>query len=202
MKNYVIFLVIAMLCILLCVGAVSLNGTEIAKAEALSVDALWDVPVDILDSVMFVYERGIMPAQGRFTPQGEVTVNEALCYLGRIHLKLGGHTGKLNVSFTGYVYRDYAIANDIIEEYTYRQVNGPVLRSDFCTMLARTVTVTESEYINPTVVGEGITDEISVLAAAGIVTPEVWEEPTTKLTRGEAAVLMTRALNPDMRVEW
>ncbi|GKX27624.1 hypothetical protein SH1V18_01040 [Vallitalea longa] len=166
------------------------------------------------DSVKYCYETGIMSGKGAnsFDPKGSISLAEAITLAARTNnIYTGQSNGIENIGdnwYDGYV--AYAIENNIIKEGQFTDYNRNITRAELAYLFAHSVASEELRAIQMYTVPDvdfdtPYSDEIFTLFNAGVVTGSDEDRtfyPNNDITRGEAATLIFRVLNPDSRVSF
>jgi len=159
------------------------------------------------------YELGLMEGKGngKFDPQGNISVAEVLTIAARINKIYYGEGSRIEQTgsnwYDGAVY--YAISRQIIYGDEFRLLTRPATRAEVAYIFANTLPDREFKKINnitrlPDVSGETkYNSEIFKLYNAGILTGQDQNlsfKPDANISRAEAAVIVTRLVKPDTRV--
>ena len=163
------------------------------------------------ESVALCYEYGLMEgAGGRFLPDGELTVAQALVMADRVHaLYTAGEDALTNGSPWYQPYVDYALAQGILLEGEFADYNAPITRAGMAGLFARALPaegyapINDASVYPPDVTAETPwAAEIMTLYGAGIVTGgDVYGtfRPGDPIARREAAAVLARVALPEQR---
>ena len=162
-------------------------------------------------SVKTCYEYGLMTGSGngRFSPNGTLTVAQALVMADRVHeiYATGGSTLQ-NGSPWYQPYVDYAIANGIIRAGDFTNYNAAISRADMAYIFANALPVSALPAINAVLSLPDVTaftphaDEIFLLYNAGVLTGNDsfgTFKPNDTISRAEAAAIISRVAIPSER---
>ncbi len=157
---------------------------------------------------------GIMSGtgDGHFTPNGMMTISQAVKMASAVHSIYYGGSGYLNVGDPWYqVWIDYALANGIIKDGDYDDVNAVATRTDLAYIFSNAVPAGALPAIN-SVTGlpdVSMTDkhaeDVFLLYNAGVLRGGDAAGsfyPSRSITRVEAAAIISRIALPEKRVTW
>lgn len=148
--------------------------------------------------------------KGRFYPGNQLTVAEMLALACRVHLRY--HTGESDLPSTGSgpwyeKYVDYAMENGLIDR-NY-QMNAPADRDLFALVFSRVLPQSALEERNPDISFADISScqnpqAVRLLGKAGIIVGSITEkgrvyQPASPILRSEAAAILTRIADRDLR---
>ena len=148
--------------------------------------------------------------KGRFYPSNQLTVAEMLALACRVHLRY--HTGESDLPNTGsgpwyQKYVDYAMENGLIDR-NY-QMNAPADRDLFALVFSRVLPQSALEERNPDISFADISScqnpqAVKLLGKAGIIVGSITEkgrvyQPASPILRSEAAAILTRIADRDLR---
>ena len=172
-----------------------------------------DVPADAwyADGVAAAYELGLMVGSGQktFSPNGTVTLAEAVAMAARIHSRYGSGIESFSQGSPWYqVYVDYAVNNGLLSAGEFSDFTVPATRGQLAHILAAALPASELAPINsvPTLPDvDGSTpyhDDIFLLYRAGVLTGNDSAgtfTPNAAITRCEVATIAARMVQPDAR---
>lgn len=148
--------------------------------------------------------------KGRFYPSNQLTVAEMLALACRVHLRY--HTGESDLPSTGsgpwyQKYVDYAMENGLIDRYY--AMNAPADRDLFALVFSRVLPQSALEERNPDISFADISScqnpqAVKLLGKAGIIVGSITEkgrvyQPASPILRSEAAAILTRIADRDLR---
>lgn len=162
------------------------------------------------DSVKKVYELGLMKGNdGKFNPEGTITIAEAIAMAARLHNICTGGSGEFTQGTPWYnVYVEYAIKNGIIRQDDFSDYSLKAKRGEMAYIFASAIPKNAIVQINnvdtlPDVdENTKYQDSIFRLYRAGVITGNDaigTFEPETNITRAQAAAIITRIALPDER---
>ncbi len=167
-----------------------------------------------IENVKKCYELALMlgNGDGKFNPEGNVTVAEALTMACRVNNIFIGGTGAMDTSvgtnwYDGVV--DYAIKKEIITAGEYTAFDIPATRTQLAKIFAKALPLAEYDVINEVkkIPDMKVTDagynEILMLYNAGIVIGSDEKGnflPRTNITRAEAATIICRVADKESRI--
>ncbi len=162
------------------------------------------------DSVKKVYELGLMKGNdGKFNPEGTITIAEAIAMAARLHNIYSGGNGEFTQGTPWYnVYVEYAIKNGIIQQDDFSDYSLKAKRGEMAYIFASAIPKTAIVKINnvdelPDVNDSTkYQDSIFLLYRAGVITGNDAKgtfEPETNITRSQAAAIITRIAMPAER---
>ena len=160
----------------------------------------------------YMYDLVKGGANNKFDPTGNMTVAQAITLAARIHSIY--HTGSANFTQGSpwyQVYVTYALQNGIIYSGQFDNYNSPAKRTDFASIMAKSLPDYEFNAINsiaygtiPDVIGTEIyADDVYMLYDAGILTgSDKYSsfKPNTYIQRAEVATIATRIIDKSARV--
>lgn len=166
------------------------------------------------DAVSTVTALGLMQGVGgdRFDPEGQLTLAQVLALVARLHSRAHGGTGVFDESGGSRwydVYRRYCVEQGLITGRTFQDLTQPATRAQTALVLAHAL---EAEALPPIRRQERIPDvapedyaggEIYLLYRAGVLngTDERGSfAPERTLRRAEAAAILARLAEPDLRI--
>lgn len=193
------------------------QGVHFARVTVYFQDQFKDVPANqwYTDSVSEAFELGLMAgtSETTFKPYGDITIAQAVTMAARIHSTyvqdgmVFQQTGKWYQ-----VYLDYAYEKGIIDQAYYNcDVTKRASRAQFAEILANSLPAEALQAINT--VDDGAIPDVSMSASyaeyvyklyrAGILTGSDANgtfNPTTYITRAEAAAVVSRMAESNNRV--
>ncbi|MGM9638621.1 MAG: S-layer homology domain-containing protein [Butyricicoccaceae bacterium] len=213
MKKHLSLVLALALCLSLCVNALAAGGMENFKADDTAsgfadvAPAAW-----YYESVQTACACGLVKgtAPDTFSPDGTLTVAEAIVMADRVHMRY--HTGADTLAngtpwYQPYV--DYALAQGLIAENAYDSYTRPVTRAEMADLFSRALPEEEYAVINflddgcpADAVGHRYEAQIRQLYRAGILTgSDVFGTfaPDTNIKRSEAAAILSRLVVPSLR---
>ena len=172
-----------------------------------------DIPADAwyADGVAAAYELGLMVGSGQntFSPNGTVTLAEAVAMAARIHSRYGSGLESFAQGSPWYqVYVDYAVNNGLLPAGEFSDFTVPATRGQLAHILAAALPASELAPINsvPTLPDVDDTtpyhDDIFLLYRAGVLTGNDSAgtfTPNAAITRCEVATIAARMVQPDAR---
>lgn len=193
-------------------------GVHFEKQTIYYQDQFTDVPANqwYTPNVASAFELGLMKGNGdsTFNPYGDVTVAEAVTMAARIHsiYTTGAESFEQTGSKWYQVYLDYALENGIISRAYYNSdVTHKATRAQFAEIFAAALPSEALGAINS--VADNAIPDVSIsdsfaasvykLYRAGILTGSDANgtfNPTTYITRAEAAAIVSRMAESDNRV--
>lgn len=165
------------------------------------------------ENISAAYEFGLMKgnANGSFAPRGSISVIETMVIASRLHA-IYWDTGESFVQGTPWyqVYVDYAENNGIVTPGRFANLKAPATRAEFADLLSRSMAEEALPAINdipdnsiPDVSSNVYyTKPVYLLYRAGILTGSDKEgnfKPNNSITRAEAAAVLTRMADPQLR---
>ena len=193
-------------------------GYENFQAQAVYTSGQFvDVPADAWyeENVRAAYEYGLIDGQSdtRFAPDSTLTVAEAVKLAASLHSIY--HTGRADFAASAPWYQsyvDYALDNLILQA-PRTDYNKPASRAVFASVLAAALPADALGAINT--VSEGAIPDVSMSASyadavytlyrAGVLTGSDDAgsfRPNTTIRRSEAAAIVTRMADPDLREQF
>lgn len=172
-----------------------------------------DVPNDwSYPYISACYELGLMSGHGngRFAPNGSVSVAEGITVAARVHHLWRGGDGVLpggSPWYAGAV--DYALKNGLITQGQFSNYNAAATRGQLADLLAKALPEKDYAAINTISSLPDVTDStpyagsILKLYRAGVLTgSDVYGTffPNSSITRAELAAILCRLAQPDTRV--
>ncbi len=148
--------------------------------------------------------------KSRFYPSNQLTVAEMLALACRVHLRY--NTGESDLPNTGngpwyQKYVDYAMENGLIDRYY--AMNAPADRDLFALVFSRVLPQSALEERNPDISFADISScqnpqAVKLLGKAGIIVGSITEkgrvyQPASPILRSEAAAILTRIADRDLR---
>ena len=215
-KRRIVSLALAIvLCIILIIPAMAESpGLSNFKKQA-EYTGFTDVPDSAwyTDSVKTVCEYGLMngTGNGKFNPNGYVTMSESVAIMSRLHYIYNGKTEDFEQSSPWFVaYDDYAAANGLDafgfhEDFEFWRT--PPTRELFVGLVSKSIPASEFQAINdictqePT--GDDFTDRLFQLFNAGVITGKSdgsGFDGGSVITRAEVATILTRMIDKSSRV--
>lgn len=181
MKKRLISLALS-LCLLfaLCVPASASAAGALQRVKTYS-GQFTDVPGSVwyTDYVKIAYEYGLMNGKSstKFTPDGSLSVAEAITLASRLHSFYHGGTGTFPSGSPWYrPYVDYALANKIIFSEPAGLYDTPITRQDFAVLMSNALPDSALPAINtipdgqiPDVTYDPMGDALTALIDAGVV---------------------------------
>ena len=166
------------------------------------------------DAIGAVSALGLMQGvgEGRFDPEGQLTVAQVLALAARVHSL--SHTGEADFD-ESYgsrwydVYRRYCIDQGLITARTFRDLTAPATRAQTALVLAHALeeadlpVIRRQERIPDVAVGDYAGSEIYLLYKAGVlngVDERGSFAPERTLRRSEAAAILARLMEPELRI--
>jgi len=156
------------------------------------------------------YEYGLMQGSGnKFSPTGNMRLNEALAIAARVHHIYNGGDGVFIQGNPWYqVYVDYAISNGIINAGSFPDYNKAATRAEMANIFSRALPETEFTTQNtvnslPDVNNSTpYREAIFMLYRAGIVEGDSTGafKPGNNITRAEASAIISRVILPATRI--
>ena len=200
----------------LAVGSLSVSAEGFAKTNTYTPGMFSDVPATewYASSVSSSYELGFMKgtADGVFSPEGNMTVAEAVTIAARVHdaYNAKGTTFSQNGANWYDDYVKYAIDNGIIKADAFDDYDRPVKRYEMAVIFSKAVpdsyleaknNVTEIPDVPNT---NGYFDRLQLLYNAGVVMGN--DEfgtfmPNNNIIRAEAAAIIGRIALPENRLQ-
>ena len=163
------------------------------------------------DSVAAAYELGLMKGSGpqTFSPQGTVTVAEAVAMAARLHRRYTSGTDSFVQGSPWYqVYADYAVNNGILAKGEFSSYTAPATRAQLAHILAAALPSAELTAINTVSALPDVDsstpyhEDIFLLYRAGVLTGNDSTgtfTPNAAITRCEVAAIVTRMVQPTAR---
>lgn len=167
------------------------------------------------DSIKLAYELGLVKgvSEGKFNPNGSITVMETVALACRLHSIYHGGTGEFEQHGHWYeVYYEYAIENNLLDSYHMVMDHTAVAtRQDFAAILRGALPDTVLAPINEIeladipdafAIYEENQESVVCLYAAGILTGSDAEGtfmPNSDIQRCEVAAIVARMAIPSMR---
>jgi hypothetical protein len=160
------------------------------------------------ESVRKVYELGLMKgnSDGNFSPEGTITLAEAIAMAARLHNICSGGSGEFTQGTPWYnVYVDYAVKNGIINQDDFSDYSLEAKRGEMAYIFASAIPKTAIVKINNVGTLPDVDDNtkyhdsIFLLYRAGVITGNDaigTFEPETNITRAQAAAIITRIALP------
>lgn len=172
-----------------------------------------DMPGNWADeSIIAAYEYGLVNGyDGKFNPNGNITLAETLTIACRLHEIYNGGDGVIGQSTSPWyqVYVNYAIDNGIIDAGSYSDYDVKATRAQFAQILARALPEEALPAINtveagkiPDVTGsEAYADSVYLLYNAGVLTGSDGGKfyPASSILRCEVAAIVARMADPTLR---
>ena len=168
------------------------------------------------DNVETAYELGLVygTSSNTYSPNSRFTIAEAITLASRMHSIY--HTGSCNIAkgspwYAGYV--DYALENGIIDR-TYSDYNKPITRAHMVTILinalpdsayAPIINDISYGYIADVPTSAGYCADVYSFYRSGILAGCNTRGdfcPNTYIKRSEVAAILTRMVDPSMRVSF
>ncbi len=160
------------------------------------------------------YEYGLVSgtADGVMSPEGTVTVGQAVTVAARIHAAINGKQAQLESSAEGANWYDkymtYAIANGVATEGQFDDLTRTVTRIETAVLLHDAVrnfkVINDISSIPDVAAGKEGADKVLTLYKAGVLTGNDdygYFAPETNLKRSELCALITRASNSEWCVK-
>ena len=200
----------------LAVGSLSVSAEGFAKTNTYTPGMFSDVPATewYASSVSSSYELGFMKgtADGVFSPEGNMTVAEAVTIAARVHdaYNAKGTTFSQNGANWYDEYVKYAINNGIIKADAFDDYDRPVKRYEMAVIFSKAVpddylaaknNVTEIPDVPNT---NGYFDRLQLLYNAGVVMGNDdfgTFMPNNNIIRAEAAAIIGRIALPENRLQ-
>jgi len=189
------------------IAALFLSGSVFAGSFTDVADDSW-----YASEVSDVHRAGLMNGigGGLFSPDGKVTVAEAVTMASRVNAAQKGETIPSSDGKWYDAYYDYAMQNGIIEDGTYTNYDEPAKRYEVASLFASALPNESFPKINdvtsvPDVYAEDeYFEELIKLYNAGVLTGN--DEygtfsPDSDITRAEAAAIVGRVAMPNKRVK-
>lgn len=162
------------------------------------------------DSVKKVYELGLMKgtSDGKFNPDGTITLAEAIAMAARLHNISTGGSGEFTQGTPWYdVYVDYAVKNGIIKKDDFKDYSRKATRGEMAYIFASAVPnvltrINDVDSIPDVTEDTKYSDSIFLLYQAGVLTGNDARgtfEPETNINRAQAAAIITRIALPSER---
>ena len=162
--------------------------------------------------VASAYELGFMngKAEGRFAPDGNVTVAEAITMASRVHAIYNGkEIAKVEGGKWYDMYVNYALANGIITEGQYTNFDRNIMRYEMAVMFADCMPASyfaaknDVKVIPDVNVNEEYHDKLMMLYKAGVVMGSTEYGDflaTNSIKRSETAAIINRVALPENRL--
>ena len=166
------------------------------------------------DDVYTAATMGLMQGtgNGRFTPQGNVTVAQAITLAARLHLRDQNGSDALTQGSPWYqVYVDYALDAGILTEQPAKsELDRAITRVEFAALLARSLpeqkltAINSVESIPDVPASHPYADAVYLLYRAGVLQGEENGSfrPERTITRAETAALVCRMADPTLRLSF
>lgn len=157
-------------------------------------------------AIQQAYEYGLMSGHGdgMFSPDGTLTVGEAIKLSAVIHNIYQYHIEFANTAPWYRSYVDYAIENGIIAADTFSDYTRPITRAEMAMLLAHTLPVEVMPALHEKLSLQDVAPEqvyyheIMQIFHAGIGLGDANRafHPNNNISRAEAAMLTVRLINP------
>ena len=159
------------------------------------------------------FELGLVngTGDGKFAPDGNMKISEAIAVAARIHSTYHTGSAKFEQGSPWYqVYVDYAVENGIIRDGEYENLTDFATRGQFAKIFAASVPESALNSINNIVPGSihdlpantDYAEAVYLLYNAGVLTGSDdygTFKANTEITRREAAAMVTRIVDPTLR---
>jgi hypothetical protein len=199
-------------------GALAAAGLSNFQRSLSYTDGMFsDVPADswynqnVGDAYAFGLMRGV--GEDMFNPGGNISVAETVALAARVHSIYNNGAAAFTEGAPWYqVYVDYAVVNGIITETQIDSYGAYATRNVFAKILAAALPSEALEPINtiaygdiPDVSPDNSSSHVYLLYRAGILTGKTASGkfyPADNITRAEAAAVVSRMADEDLRVSF